>query len=128
MARMGADIVKYIILAVFVIIGVLMWRAWQDKQASAAWPWVEGVVTHAEVEREMNDPHEGLTQVGWRLALRYDYTVGGQAYTGHRRQAMPERFPTEAQARRVLAPYPAGTRVKVFYDPAKPASSVLEPG
>lgn len=121
-------LIKTAIALVFVVIAVLMWRGWQDKKASVQWPWVEGTVVVSDIVRHAPDPHDDLRHVGWLLKVEYDYSVGGQTYRGNRVRALPERFFTEADAHQALAAYPVGSKVKVFHDPAQPASSVLKPG
>jgi hypothetical protein len=115
---MNDDLVKWIMGAVVALVAVLLWRAWQDKQASVDWPWVDGVVTQCEAE----------VGVSWRLRLRYDYEVGGTRYVGDRLRAMPERFPTKEDALVYEQRFKPGQKVRVFHDPAKPSSSVLIPG
>lgn len=121
-------VVKLFIAVVLTILAVLMWRGWQDRKASPDWPTVEGVITHADVKRDVDDPNNELTHVGWHLAVKYSYQVQGKSLQSDRVQALPERFFDEASARQALAAYPVGARVKVHYNPAKPGSSVLKPG
>lgn len=129
---MNDDLVKWIVAAVVALVAVLLWRAWQDKQASVDWPWVEGVVTHCEAEVDSPDPHQDfgpqMQGVSWRLRLRYDYEVGGMRHTGDRLRAMPERFHSREAAAEYEERFKPGQRVRVYHDPAKPSSSVLIPG
>ncbi len=121
-------LIKLFIAAVFVVIAVLLWRGWQDRRASTQWPTVEGVVLVSDVVRYAPDPHDDLRHVGWLLKVEYDYSVGGQHYRGKRVRALPERFSMESDARQALTAYPVGAKVRVHHDPAKPGSSVLQPG
>jgi Protein of unknown function (DUF3592) len=123
-----ALLVKLFIAGVFAVLAVLMWRGWQDRQASPGWPWVEGTITKAETKRSVDDPHGEITHAGWLLVIRYDYQVNGQRYTGDRVKALPEQFFSEESAQNALKAYGVGQRVKVYHDPAKPQSAVLQPG
>ena len=121
-------LVKLFIAAVCVVVAVLLWRGWQDRKASPAWPSVDGTILQSDVRQEHPDPLGELSGNGWLLMVRYRYEVAGQVYEGNRVRALPERFFDEASARAALQPYPVGARVKVHHDPAAPASSVLQPG
>jgi hypothetical protein len=129
---MNDDLVKWIVAAMLALVAALLWRAWQDKQASMDWPSVNGVITQCEAEVDSPDPHQEfgpkMPGVSWRLRLRYDYEVGGQHYTGDRLRAMPERFPTREDAAVFEQKFKVGQKVQVYHDPAKPSSSVLIPG
>lgn len=125
---MSNDVAKWLIAGVFGLVAVLLWRAWQDKQASTQWPWVDGVILVCQAEQVSPDPHHELNHANWRLNLRYQYQVAGQTFTGDRLRAMAERFPTQADALVFEQQFKVGQRVKVFHDPAKPSSSVLIPG
>ena len=56
--------------------------------------------------------------------VQYSYQVGGQAYQGMKIAPGPEVGGTGA--RKVVARYPAGAQVMVFYDPQNPSDAVLE--
>jgi len=86
---------------------------------SAAWPSVQGRIEQSEVREtagEQRLPH-----------LRYRYQVDGQDHEGRHVDWAVRRMPREA-AEALVARYPVGAAVEVFYDPAKPAIAVLEPG
>lgn len=80
---------------------------------SSDWPSTEGRVTHSIIAR-------GGETSG--LHFRYDFTVEGRDYTGERVSFGSVR------GRRVVEEYPQGAEVTVYYDPANPGESVLEPG
>jgi hypothetical protein len=121
-------LVKLFIAVVFAILAVLMWRGWQDRKASPGWPDVEGTITQADVKRDIDDPQNEVTHVAWRLEVRYDYQVEGQTFHGDRVRALPDRYYSEESARAALMAYPIGAKARVYYNPAKPDSSVLKPG
>jgi hypothetical protein len=56
--------------------------------------------------------------------VQYSYQVNGQTYQGMKIAPGPEMGGTGAQ--KVVARYPAGAQVMVFYDPKNPADAVLE--
>lgn len=56
--------------------------------------------------------------------VAYTYTVNGQTYQSRKRAPGGEVGGTGA--RKVVAKYPAGAQVVVFYDPQKPSEAVIE--
>lgn len=57
--------------------------------------------------------------------LRYRYEVAGSTFIGFR-VAFSGYGVSRAAMEQLIKPYPKGSTVKVFYDPADPASSVLD--
>jgi hypothetical protein len=106
-----------------------VWRSWRDlrrARASAAWPRADGdIVGSAARVEDYHDDGEPML----RTVISYRYHVGGEPYRGERvffGDGIALRF--AGPGRRRLAAYPIGRRVRVAYDPADPAISVLEPG
>ncbi len=96
-----------------------------EGQASLAWPTVSGTVIEAAAV-----PVDGArTGPGWRIRVDYEYEVGGQRF-GNDRVRLSRRLgdKTEIKAREELVLYKPGEPVPVYYDPARPARSVLVPG
>ncbi len=119
---------KWVIGAIVVGLAFLMWRGYLDRQASPQWPSATGVITDSRVVAQ-NESNDGASFTReWRIDVSYTYSVNGQSYKNNRIRAMLPRFSTEAEALAIQQRFPAGARVPVFYDPAKPTSSVLIPG
>lgn len=93
-------------------------------RGSLKWPSTEGEILSSEVAF---DPMSGRE----RAQLRYRYTVDGKSYTGSRvtfnGDTLFSAGSGEARAAEVQRS-PAGQAVRVYYDPADPARSVLVPG
>jgi len=111
---------------VLCVLGTLMLLAVRDRiriaHASARWPVVEGTLKSATPLRAGNlDEGGGNT---FLMYLRYHYTVGGQTYWGDWKTS-PRWFKATMKEATEL---PAGTSLKVYYDPADPKRSMLEPG
>jgi hypothetical protein len=101
-----------------------------QASASAAWPSVAGTVVAAEVQTRR---HGGGLSGGRQSAqhtplIAYHYGVGDQGYQGTRIRYGLLVFNFKGGAEKVLAPYPVGAQVRVHYNPANPADSVLEAG
>ncbi len=102
------------------IVGVTVgpWMAYDDF-VSASWPSVDGVIRSAGVTP---------TRRNWRVDLSYTYSVREHPYKGHLYRPSGSLVGSEAQANRICAAYPAGSQVKVYYEPADPRFSALKPG
>jgi hypothetical protein len=59
--------------------------------------------------------------------IEYGYEVGGTSYHGNRYRYGDMSF-FDSSADRIVAAYPVGVAVTVFYDPRDPAESLLRPG
>ena len=62
----------------------------------------------------------------WSIVSRYEYSVGGQAYTGKRARLEFDNFSTEAKALAVIGDRKAGQPTTVWYDPASPGTATLD--
>lgn len=82
------------------------------------WPHTTGTVLSStvQVSRNGNARHE-------QPLVLYAYQVDGQVFQGNRVRLSGSA--TSASA--TVARYPAGAAVTVYYDPANPAVSALEP-
>ena len=85
-------------------------------------PTAEGVVTRCEVTSV--DDTDGPTS---KLDLAYEYEVNGRRHAGTRYSYTEISTNTQAW-QRVAARMPRGAPVRVSYDPADPAESLLRPG
>jgi hypothetical protein len=59
--------------------------------------------------------------------IRYDYTIDGNRYVGDRYQYDKQGW-SWTGANKIVAEYPVGIVVKVYYSPTSPQESVLVPG
>lgn len=126
---MPDDLGKYLIIALLATLAVVAWHSWQIKRSSPDWPYVEGEMleARARAHNETGD-QKGTPNHQWFSEVRYRYTVNGQSYTGTRLRAFGLNHFDEQQALQELAPFKVGSKVRVYYDPRDPASSVLIPG
>lgn len=83
------------------------------------WPSTMGTVMMSRIEQRSSD--DGYTDYP---VVQYSYQIGGQAYQSMKLAPGPEVGGTGA--RKVVAKYPAGAQVMVFYDPQNPSDAVLE--
>ena len=84
------------------------------------WPAAMGTVTTSYLEQR-HSSEGGYTNYP---VVGYSYQVSGQAYQGAKLAPGPEVGGTGAG--KVVARYPAGAQVMVFYNPQNPSDAVLE--
>ena len=92
--------------------------AWTRGTASQQWPTTDGTILESQVDYD-GDHH--------RAKIRYQYVVQAEVLTGEvitYRGINTDRVTAEEYAEK----YPISMKVVVYYDPASPAISVLEPG
>jgi len=108
--------VLFILNAIFLAIIFFMRRRMATVNQ---WPSTMGTVMMSRIEqRSSGDGYADYPVV------QYSYQVGGQPYQSMKLAPGPEVGGTGA--RKVVAKYPTGAQVMVFYDPQKPSDSVLE--
>jgi hypothetical protein len=107
-------------------VGFTLWSAQLVATAHAvrAWPTAEGLVTESEL-LSAHEPHD-LTTPMYTASITYTYTVGSRGYAASRVTFADHSSSRPAGMAAVVARYPLGSSVSVHYDPAEPASAVLE--
>jgi len=123
-SKKSSPVFMVVILLVFGLIigGVGLYRYNLGKK-SASWPAVKGKMTYARaVSTKVDNKNE------YRLSVKYRYIVDGKSYTGERITASDQNQKTRSRANNVLKKYPVGGEVSVYYNPARPGSSVLKTG
>jgi hypothetical protein len=106
-----------ILNAIFLSIIFFMRR---KMAAVSQWPSTMGTVVMSTLEQRSSS-EGGYTNYP---VVQYSYQVGGQAYQSLKLAPGPEVGGTGAG--KVVARYPAGAQVMVFYNPQNPSDAVLE--
>ena len=110
----------FLLGAVTAIIGVRrMLFAWSMRH----WPATQGEVRSSEVLKVQ--PLDARESEMYRPEIRYAFTVDGKEYTGVRRALLTMRYSGPKPAADVVARYPVGGSVTVYYDPVNPRESIL---
>jgi Protein of unknown function (DUF3592) len=109
-----------IAIAIGIVIYVVQFRQGLRADASKKWPRAAGTVTASALEK--------LPERRWRYraALQYSYRVGGKDYQSSR-VFWGGNEGREKHMASVIETYPAGGKVRVYYDPKNPAEAVLDP-
>src|SRR5450756_1774792 len=104
------------------VIGIPMLLIWfflrRQARASLRWPSVPGRIVDSRLVQTRDADGDTSTAA----SVTYAYAVGGAPLQGNRVSI------GSGNARASVQKYPAGTDVRVFYDPNKPSLDVLEPG
>ena len=103
-----------------VFLGVIFFMR-RKMAAVSQWPSTMGTVIASYLERRRSSSDSGSTNYP---VVQYSYQVSGQAYQGAKIAPGPEVGGSGAG--KVVARYPAGAQVMVFYNPQDPADAVLE--
>jgi hypothetical protein len=91
---------------------------------SRSWPNTTGVILTSKRRVEKNEEGEAT-----RCLILYFYEVGGVPFRSGRVGCGDARgLGFGSTLRRYAATYPAGKAVNGYYDPAAPATALLEPG
>jgi hypothetical protein len=123
--RLSFQTVEFLLLSVISLLvgaGFLVYGDAYVRKASESkrWPWVEGSVSHSQVRLRRQEHYADI---------QYHYAVDGESHTGSRISLGWRRtFVTRREAQEFADRYRHGTHVRVYYDPANPDESVLQPG
>jgi len=126
----GGFIVTIVTIPFLIFIGILfivMLRNVRKGSASKRWPMTDGRILSSEVTSHRSLDSNGTHTTMYEPAVQYEYNANGQRYQskeigfgGVAAASMP------SFAEGVVAKYPVGNSVQVFYNPAKPSEAVLE--
>ena len=112
-------IVFVLLILNVIFLGIIFFMR-RRMAAVSQWPSTMGTVSTSYLERRSSSD-SGYTNYP---VVQYSYQVSGQAYQGMKIAPGPEVGGTGAG--KVVARYPAGAQVMVFYNPQSPSDSVLE--
>lgn len=102
-----------------VLISILFFSGLRMREVSG-WLSTTGTVLTSRLEEWESSPGEIMDYP----VVTYSYHVNGQAYEG--RRIAPSAESGGSGAGKVIARYPVGSSVQVFYNPQDPSAAVLE--
>jgi hypothetical protein len=117
-------VVGSIVLVVLVLNAIFLGIIFSTRRKMAAvsqWPSTLGTVSMSTLEQRRSSDNNGYTNYP---VVQYSYQVGGQLYQGMK--IAPGMEVGGSGAGNVVARYPAGAQVMVFYNPQNPSDAVLE--
>ncbi len=120
-------VIAGMIAAGVAMIGGCIWAWWHRVQSAAAaaeWPTADGEIRSAEIVHIPDSDGPDL----YEPRILYRYRAMGGIREGNRlKVGATTQYTERLAAELAIRPYRPGDRVKVFYDPARPDRSVLEP-
>jgi hypothetical protein len=127
MAGLSANI---LIPLIFVVIGLVLlyiyFRSLAQVRASEGWSAVQGTVVESWVRRSDTTDNDGSVSSSYYPEVRYKYQVMGNEFQGEKITFGPKGGGNHYAAEKVIAKYPSGANVMVYYQPDKPNNAVLE--
>lgn len=99
------------------------WNILQDSRRSESWPTTDGQITYSGVRESRDD--DGTT---YYADVEFAYVVDDRRYTADTVSFGQYGSSNRRHAAGIVAQYPVGQEVAVYYDPAVPETAVLEPG
>jgi hypothetical protein len=115
--------IPLIVMPIPVLITVLIFRKTREVRRAAGWACVSAVIKDSRIKAGHHRFAGDTTQVRNKAAVTYEFTAGGNVYTGTR-ISIGEN-PAEG-AHATVRRYAKGTTVPVYYDPDNPQNCVLE--
>jgi hypothetical protein len=95
--------------------------------SSLSWPSVEGAIAHSAVLLRTRPGADSSNVPTYSPDVAYRYKVAGRDYSSATITLM-DYSSGAGRAQDIVARYPDGAAVSVYYNPADPAESVLERG
>ena len=110
----------------------LFFKMRRETKSSAQWPTVTGKITVSEVAEEIKTDddvkYRTRQDIRYRIKIQFSYRVGSRDYYSSKRKwGWDEIYPDRDAPAAIVAKFPVGSTVPVYYDPADPQSAVLEP-
>ena len=99
---------------VLILVAISLGR---KAKASLQWPAVPGTVLLSQLVEDNSGEFTSYLPL-----VTYAYAVNGQAFQSSRVAFVASK------SRKVIAKYPKGNAVQVYFDPQQPSTSVLEKG
>jgi uncharacterized protein DUF3592 len=117
--------VLFLVLGIGGYVGMQMAQSHIDRVAE--WPSVDGKIVTSEISTTTSWSKYGrrTTQVA---DIEYAYSVSGQNYQGEHLRLLPMlHMKSDGTPAELVARYPVGRSVQVYYDPSNPSAAVLIP-
>jgi hypothetical protein len=113
-------IIAFVLLILNVVFLVIIFFIRRKMVVVSQWPSTMGTVLMSTIEQRSSS-EGGYTDYP---VVQYSYQIGGQPYQSYKLAPGPDVGGTGAG--KVVARYPTGAQVMVFYNPQNPSDAVLE--
>lgn len=109
-----------ILMSAYMVVGVLL--TYLKLSQVQAWQTTPGVIVQSKIAKDIE-----TSNYVYRNDIAYEYQVGGQRLRGDKVTPFFLNTDQSGRSAKVAQRYPVGREVKVYYNPAKPQDSLLEP-
>jgi hypothetical protein len=113
----------FVFLAVGIGLSIWGWNVLQNARVSESWPSTNGEIISSTVR--VDDDDDGTSYFG---DVTFRYVVADLAYTADNVSFGQYGSSNRSHAEDIVAKYPVGSQVTVYYDPDAAQTAVLEPG
>lgn len=121
----GMVSIPFIIVALVLVVIALRGRS--RASTAKSWPQAAGRVVSAEIETRRNRSSNGGTSITHYPRIIYEYQVDGRTYRGDRFNLAEIGRGNIGAVQRDVDKYPPGSSIMVYYNPADPYESVINP-
>lgn len=104
----------------------------RDARKAKTWPMIEATVVRSDVrevvgrtKKSGTNRSESVTR--YQADVVYEYTVSGVKHTASRIDYTYHAYPAPDDLAPVLARFPEGATIRVYYNPDEPSDAVIEP-
>ena len=123
MGCVGSALFILIFLAVGIGLSIWGWDVLQNARISESWPTTTGEILSSNVRTDNDD--DGTSYFG---DVTFRYAVAELPYTSDNVNFGQDGSSNRGHAEEIVARYPTGSQVTVYYDPNDAQTAVLEPG
>ena len=95
---------------------------------SRNWPITTGTIIQSGIHTRQKTDEDGFTSTTYGATVVYTFNISGKEFKETRRSFSGVRTSSVRQAEQILARYPQGSSVTIYYHPDNPSLCVLEPG
>jgi len=127
MNALGSSVVSLVFIAIGAGIVFFARNIAAKARRSLSWPIAEGLVSHSAVLLRTEQTSNSNNAAIYKADIAYRFKVQGRDYSSSQITLM-DYSSSMARAEDLVARYPDGSSVSVYYNPANPSESVLEPG
>ena len=117
---------------VFVAIGAVIlryaMRTAEKARQSESWPSVEGEIAHSAILYNTDTTTTNGSVATYKADIAYRYKVNGANYSSSKVAFLDLASSSTGRAQSIVERYPDKSKVDVYYNPADPSESILEPG
>jgi hypothetical protein len=127
MPALSANILVLLILGIIgLVLLILYFRSLAQLREAEGWPAIQGTVVESWVRRSETTDSDGSTTYHYYPEIHYRYQLIGSEYQGNRISFGLKRGLNRPAAEKVVAKYPVGANVMIYYQPDKPDNAILE--